>query len=91
MTIAVVGFVRAEDDEDEEDDDEDDRSKIEYVTETVIVKPAQIVTEIIMKNFVVRDSDKDGLLDENDPHPDVPEMLIVKDENKNGIVDSYEL
>ena len=39
---------------------------------------------------ILKDSDGDGLLDSEDPHPDIAEVFIVEDENRNGIVDLYE-
>lgn len=36
------------------------------------------------------DSDGDGLWDNVDPHPTIPEIYIVKDDNHNGIVDRFE-
>lgn len=39
---------------------------------------------------VLKDGDGDGLLDSDDPHPDVPEIYIVEDENRDGIVDAYQ-
>jgi len=42
------------------------------------------------KTIVLKDSDGDGLLDAEDPHPDIPEIFIVQDEDRNGIVDSFE-
>ena len=42
------------------------------------------------RTIVLKDSDGDGILDGEDPHPDVAEIYIVEDEDKNGIVDIYE-
>lgn len=39
---------------------------------------------------ILKDSDGDGLLDLDDPHPDVSEIYIVEDENRDGIVDAYQ-
>lgn len=88
-----VKFTSADDDEDEryeESDDEEDEEKAETVTETIRL-PDQYVTKTIIENIVKKDSDRDGLLDENDPHPDIAEIYIVKDENRNGIDDRYDL
>jgi hypothetical protein len=41
-------------------------------------------------SVTLKDSDGDGLLDGDDPHPSVAEIYIVVDENKNGIVDGFE-
>ncbi len=36
------------------------------------------------------DSDGDGILDDEDKFPNVNDYLIVRDDNRNGIVDEYE-
>ena len=38
----------------------------------------------------LQDSDGDGILDKDDPHPTIPEIYIVTDNNHNGIVDKFE-
>jgi hypothetical protein len=43
-----------------------------------------------VNTVTLKDSDGDGLLDRDDPHPNVAEIYIVVDENKNGIVDGFE-
>jgi hypothetical protein len=60
-------------------------------TTQVIKLPDQIVTKTIMVDVALLDSDKDGLPDESDPHPNIPEYLIVSDVNGNGIDDDYDL
>ncbi len=95
-----------EDDEDGEDDENDDEGDDEVSsndsgasateskpqTYTQIIKlPDQIVTKIIIEDVVLPDTDKDGLADANDPHPTIPEQIIVSDANGNGIDDNYEL
>ncbi len=60
-------------------------------TTQVIQLPDQIVTKTVMVDVVLPDTDKDGLPDESDPHPTIPEYLIVNDANGNGIDDSYDL
>lgn len=42
------------------------------------------------QTITLDDSDGDGLLDNEDPHPDIPEIYIVEDKNLNGIVDLIE-
>ncbi len=42
------------------------------------------------ETVTLKDSDGDGILDKDDPHPDTPEIYIVKDDNRNGIVDNFE-
>lgn len=51
---------------------------------------AKTTTRIDTKVITLEDSDGDGLLDENDPHPNIAEIYIVADENKNGIADDFE-
>ncbi len=43
------------------------------------------------QTITLKDSDGDGLLDGNDPHPSIPEIYIVEDNNLNGIVDYFEV
>lgn len=64
--------------------------KVEYETKTVIVTPQRTVYEKQVRNVVLPDKDRDGIEDENDPHPEVAEIYIVSDEDKNGISDEYE-
>lgn len=64
--------------------------KYEYVTETVIVTPSRTVYEEQTLEIALPDIDRDGIADENDPHPDVAEIYVVKDEDKDGIDDEYE-
>ena len=51
---------------------------------------AEVTVETKKETIVPPDTDGDGLLDENDPHPNIPEIYLVKDENLNGIVDNFE-
>ncbi|HEX8974402.1 MAG TPA: hypothetical protein VF817_02865 [Patescibacteria group bacterium] len=55
-----------------------------------ITSPSTIVTKTVIKSFDLKDSDKDGLPDESDPHPDIAEIYIAQDDNNNGIVDRYD-
>ena len=66
-------------------------SKTTQTTTQVIKLPDQIVTKTIMVDVVLPDTDKDGLPDVSDPHPTIPEYLIVNDANGNGIDDNYDL
>jgi hypothetical protein len=61
------------------------------VTKTIIVQPEKIVTSTVMQDVQIPDSDRDGLPDETDPHPNIAEQLIVQDTNLDGIDDRYEL
>lgn len=51
---------------------------------------AETIVSESTQTVILKDSDGDGILDESDPHPNVPEIYIVKDDNRNGIVDDFE-
>ena len=42
------------------------------------------------KVITLPDTDGDGILDKDDPHPTISEIYIVDDNNLNGIVDKFE-
>lgn len=103
LGIGVFQYVSAEDDEredeyeqedskddDDEDEKNDDQKEEETITQTVKL-PDKIITKTIIENITKKDSDRDGLLDENDPHPNIAEMYVVNDNNNNGIDDKYDL
>lgn len=84
-----------EDDEDDEEDESDSESEEKEEKETInktytIVEPARTVTNTTMKTKVIIDTDQDGIRDENDPHPDIAEIYVVGDEDRNGIADWLE-
>lgn len=93
-SLVVFRVTHAEDDDNEEesDDREDDskNSDSRAYTETVIVKPAQTVIENKIQTIYLPDRDRDGIADSKDQHPEIAEIYIVKDDNLNGIVDSFE-
>jgi hypothetical protein len=64
-------------------------SKPKTVTQT-ITDPSTTVVVNETRDVEYTDTDRDGLIDLEDPHPSIPEMFIVKDENFNGIVDTFE-
>lgn len=64
-------------------------TKPKTVTKTVVDPPKTVVVNET-KSVVLPDSDHDGLVDAEDPHPKTPEIYFVKDDNQNGIVDSFE-
>ena len=71
------------------------QTKPKTQTQTTTTKTpsgAEVKTEVTQKveNIIKPDRDGDGLIDELDPHPDIPEVYIVVDANANGIVDSFE-
>jgi hypothetical protein len=90
--LLVIGMLFAKADDDEEDDDNSSSSRetVEYITKTVVVEPAKTVYEKVVKSVEFPDTDRDGLADVEDPHPNVAEIYIVKDDNQNGIVDQFE-
>lgn len=102
--LSVFRFVQAEDeyrdedrneDEDEDEDDEDDNkdesiAKPRTYQKTIIISPAKIVTEQQIQTVSLPDRDRDGIIDDEDLHPDIAEIYIVQDENLNGIVDTFE-
>lgn len=86
MVVSLVFFsFRAMADDDEDDDDHEERSS----SSSRSSEPVTTVTKDT-RTVVVRDSDGDGLFDNEDPHPDLPEIYIVVDEDRNGIVDTFE-
>ncbi|MDP1883784.1 MAG: hypothetical protein Q8L10_00270 [Candidatus Moranbacteria bacterium] len=90
---------RDEDEEHEDDDEyesekedqpiveEEDEVKIEYEFVTQKLPDTVVDTVVEIPRY---DSDGDGLYDDEDPHPDINEFLIVKDDNLNGLDDRYE-
>lgn len=86
ILFSVAGnlAVYAEDDEREDEDDDDSSSK----NSTKVVQTSS--TSKSVETIILKDSDGDGILDKDDAHPQVAEIYIVKDDNRNGIVDSFE-
>lgn len=82
-----------ENDRDEDDDDSDDSSSSSTpkTYQQVIKLPDQIITKTIVEDVILLDSDKDGIIDADDPHPAIPEYIIVNDANGNGIDDNFEI
>lgn len=79
--------VSAEDDDEEDEEDEDDDRR---TSETYVSQSPEVKTNISTQVITLKDSDGDGILDKEDPHPTVAEIYIVKDDNLNGIVDMFE-
>jgi hypothetical protein len=99
VILLVASFARA-DDEEEGDDEEYSSSSpssssgsttTKMVTQTIIVEPAKTVTSTVMKNVDLPDSDRDGIPDEQDMHPQIPQQFIIEDLNLDGIDDRLEL
>jgi len=103
-TFSFNQSVSADDDNDEEDDENEDEDEDEdednnndnsssstpKTYQQVIKLPDQIITKTIVEDVVLLDSDKDGIIDADDPHPAIPEYIIVNDVNENGIDDNFE-
>lgn len=89
LLVSGIFFVRAEDD-DEEDGDSNQADTQQYITKTIVVEPAKTIYEKVIRNIEFSDTDHDGLINEEDPHPSVAEIYVVKDDNQNGIVDEFE-
>lgn len=60
-------------------------------TKQIITIPAKTIVKTVLKDVVLKDSDRDGLFDDQDPYPTIPEIYIVRDDNNNGVVDQYDL
>ena len=94
--LSSNGFVMtawADDDEEDEDDDEEEDEDEYRSTSTSSSSSSgntSVKTNVDTQITVFKDSDGDGLLNKDDPHPDMAEIYIVKDDNRNGIVDSFE-
>lgn len=85
--------VLAEDDEDESEDEgegEDEEKEIQKATsETSYEQISDNVRKETIKTTLF-DSDRDGVFDNEDAHPTINDFFIVKDDDKNGVVDKYE-
>lgn len=97
-----VSFVaHAEDDEEEDDEEHEESSKDDEQSSasSSSSKPSVTTTQSVVNRSVVTqevtvdrrtDSDGDGKLDDEDAYPTINDNLIVRDDNRNGIVDEYE-
>lgn len=104
--IASVGFsIGAHADDEDEIDEEDIVIKSATVSQAVQqasgVKKTKMITKTVtdpattvvvneLRTVELADGDRDGLVDTEDPHPNIPEVYLVKDDNSNGIVDTFE-
>lgn len=64
-------------------------TKPKKITKKITDPPTTVIVNEL-RNFELSDSDLDGLIDAEDPHPEKPEIYLVKDDNNNGIVDTFE-
>ena len=96
LAFSLFNIARSDDDEDESDDeDEYEESAPRTTTTASSSSNSKATTEIKVtttsRDITYKDSDGDGILDIDDPHPKISEIYIVKDDNQNGIVDSFEV
>ncbi len=81
-----------EDEEGKDEDEDEERSEESSETETVVTEKITI-SETVSKEIITttrKDTDGDGIFDEEDEHPQVNDHFIVRDDDHNGIVDTYE-
>ncbi len=102
-TVILSSFVcflaRAEEEEESEDEETDRQTQSTVQTKSSASSSnsgktkTTVETDVktVTKTTVIKDSDGDGILDEEDSHPDIAEIYIVEDKNLNGIVDSFEV
>ena len=91
--LFVFNVLHAEDNELEDDDSRATTSTVntsKTVTYEMVVTPARTVMEDQIQTIYLSDRDHDGIADSEDSHPDVANIYIVKDDNLNGIVDTFE-
>lgn len=86
-------YVRADDDEqeereDDEEDYDDEKSESSLSSERELAQTTSVSKSV--ETVILKDTDGDGLLDKDDPHPNMAEIYIVEDGNRNGIVDKFE-
>jgi hypothetical protein len=91
FSYSVVAQENEEEDqivyEDDEKTADDTSAKNTVVTETVVV------SDTISKEITTTtqsDTDGDGIFDQEDQYPIINDHFIVKDDDRNGIVDVYE-
>ncbi len=83
------------DEEDERNGDDEEFTQITQKAKTTTTTSPTATTTITMTpekttTTIIKDSDADGVFDNDDSHPNIPEHIIVLDDNKNGIVDTFE-
>jgi hypothetical protein len=83
----------ADDDEEEQEEErEEDSNSDRNSTDSTSSSKTSVETNVTTstKTILLPDSDGDGILDKNDPHPAVAEIYVVEDNNFNGLVDKFE-
>lgn len=99
LLFLSLTFVRA-DDEGEDESEEDDQKTEEFNSnadnetekfgKTSSAKSPTATVKTSTQTTIIKDSDGDGFVDSEDPHPNISEIYIVEDVNLNGIVDKFE-
>lgn len=105
VAVGRDGYIaHAEDDDEEaehEDSEEDDdkneaspsssaasSSKSSSTTTQSTTNTSVVTQEVTVERRT--DSDGDGIFDDEDAYPTINDNIIVRDDNRNGIVDEYE-
>lgn len=86
------GYVKAEDEDDDQEElkeYENERTDSSSASDNRELAQTTSVSKSV-ETVVLKDSDGDGILDRDDAHPNVAEIYIVEDKNRNGIVDKFE-
>lgn len=104
ISISIFGnYAYAEEDDDDDERDEDGKDESSKAQESgssnatpketvqIIKLPDQIITKTILETEYEPDTDGDGIIDKDDPHPTIAEIYIVSDNNLNGMDDNYEI
>jgi hypothetical protein len=95
MVFAQAEYDEQEDEREEredEEDQEDDERDVATIEESVVTETIT-VSETEKKEIVTTtksDKDGDGVFDDEDRYPEVNDHFIVTDDDRNGIVDTYE-
>lgn len=80
-----------EEEDDEKEENESEQNKTETNSPSPTPRPATTtMTAPKTVTTLLKDGDGDGLYDNEDPHSTIPELYIVQDDNRNGIVDRFE-
>jgi len=100
----LIPPVYADDDDDDDDEDEDDDEhedddedyEEEYETKKIKVKP--VYRTVYVEKVVVtldpvftRDTDRDGIVDGLDPHPNISEKEFFTDDDNDGVANVFDM
>lgn len=92
LVFAQEEYDEQEDEKEDEEDREDDERDVTTIEESVVTETIT-VSETQTKEVVTTtktDKDGDGVFDDEDRYPEVNDHFIVTDDDRNGIVDTYE-